>query len=345
MTGFVDGRPSDDAADLLSRRETGRGRGDGLPAPLRARFLAKPRFDLGEVGISDQGCLRTRAPAKVNLTLQVLGRRADGYHELESLVAFAGAADLLELRPGPDLGLTVEGPTAGAAGPTGDNLVLKAARGLAGRLPGLKLGTFHLTKRLPAAAGIGGGSSDAAGALRLLARLNGLPADHPAVIEAARETGADVPVCLDPRARMMRGAGEEVGSALSLLPLAALLINPGVAVPTGAVFQRLGLAPGDAMPEREPRRVRHDQGPTTDAILATIRSLSNDLEAPALALAPVIGVALDRLRGADGCRLARMSGSGATVFGLFDDCHAAARAASAVRAEQPRWWVKPTLLR
>ncbi len=154
--------------------------------------------------------LATRAPAKINLTLHVLGRRpGDGYHALESLVVFAGASagDLLTLEPGPALDLAVTGPTAGPAGPTGDNLVMRAARHLAAEIDGLTMGRFRLVKRLPVAAGIGGGSSDAAAALRLLGRLNGLSPDHPALMEAARRTGADVPVCLDPRARMMRGAG------------------------------------------------------------------------------------------------------------------------------------------
>jgi len=134
-----------------------------------------------------------RAPAKINLTLHIRGRRSDGYHALESLVAFAGASDGLRLEPGPNLHLSVDGPTAGLAGEGGDNLVIRAARLLAERVEGLRVGSFSLTKRLPVAAGIGGGSSDAAAALRLLARLNDLPSSHPAIQEAARLTGADVP--------------------------------------------------------------------------------------------------------------------------------------------------------
>src|SRR4051794_31128949 len=151
--------------------------------------------------------LATRAPAKINLTLHVLGRRADGYHQLESLVAFAGIGDDLQLVPASRLSLQVAGPTAALAGSDADNLVLKAAHLLAERVTGLRTGAFHLTKRLPVAAGIGGGSSDAAAALRLLARLNDLPLSHPALQDAARLTGADVPVCLEPKARMMRGIG------------------------------------------------------------------------------------------------------------------------------------------
>src|SRR4051812_41484864 len=151
--------------------------------------------------------LATRAPAKVNLTLHVLGRRADGYHALESLVAFAGVGDSIALTPGDALDLVAEGETADRTGPAESNLVVKAARALAERIDGLRWGAFRLVKRLPVAAGLGGGSSDAAAALRLLARLNGLPLRHPALREAACATGADVPVCLEARARMMTGAG------------------------------------------------------------------------------------------------------------------------------------------
>ncbi|WP_262272955.1 4-(cytidine 5'-diphospho)-2-C-methyl-D-erythritol kinase [Microvirga yunnanensis] len=283
--------------------------------------------------------LATRAPAKINLTLHVLGRRADGYHALESLVAFAGTGDDLRLAPGAVLALAVDGPTAALAGSGADNLVLKAARLLAERLEGLRLGTFHLTKRLPVAAGIGGGSSDAAAALRLLARLNGLPLSHPAVREAARLTGADVPVCLEPRARMMRGTGAELGAALTLPRLFAVLVNPRVPVETPAVFQALGLQPGQRLagevhPAIEPR-----------GLIDALRAARNDLEPPALRLQPLIGEALGLLGRTTGCRLARMSGSGATVFGLYDGWGTAAEAARTVKHARPDWWVKATSLR
>lgn len=287
--------------------------------------------------------LADRAPAKVNLTLHILGRRAeDGYHALESLVAFAGTADRLTLDPAAPLGLTMSGPTAGPAGPTGDNLVLRAARHLAARVPGLRTGAFHLTKRLPVAAGIGGGSSDAAAALRLLARLNGLSRDDAAVLAAARETGADVPVCLDPRARMMRGVGEQIGAPLGLAPLPAVLINPGVPVPTAPVFKALGLAIGQSLPGADHPVIGEGLGGS--ALVAAIAPARNDLEPPALTVAPVIGTTLDALRD-HGCRLARMSGSGATVFALFADRRQAVRAAAALRAAHPDWWVAPTFLR
>ncbi|MGY2047172.1 4-(cytidine 5'-diphospho)-2-C-methyl-D-erythritol kinase [Methylobacterium sp. JK268] len=290
--------------------------------------------------------LTTRAPAKINLTLHVLGRRpGDGYHALESLVVFAGVGDTLSLTPGPDLALDVSGPTAGPAGPTADNLVLRAAHRLAALVPGLAAGRFSLVKRLPVAAGIGGGSSDAAAALRLLARLNGLPGDHPALIEAARATGADVPVCLAPRARMMRGAGEAVGPALALPGLPAVLINPGVPVETAPVFRALGLAVGEANPAAAVPHPAIGPGLDAAALLGVIAPARNDLEAPALTVAPVIGDTLAALRDRPGCRLARMSGSGATVFGLFAHRTRAAQAARAIAAAHPGWWVRATILR
>ena len=178
------------------------------------------------------------APAKVNLTLRVLGRRADGYHEIESLVAFAGVGDALSFAPGGALALNVRGPSAAQAGATADNLVLKAARALADRLPTVGAGTFDLEKRLPVAAGLGGGSADAAAALRLLARTNNLAPDDPLLYAAARATGADVPVCLDPRTRLMRGIGEVLFGPFTLPPLQGVLVNPGVALATKAVFAR-----------------------------------------------------------------------------------------------------------
>ena len=267
------------------------------------------------------------------------GGALDGYHELESLVAFAGVGDRLEFTPGERLWLTLEGPTAPDAGPGDDNLVLRAARALAERVPGLKLGRFRLIKALPVAAGLGGGSSDAAAALRALAALNGLALDDERMFEAARATGADVPVCLDPRARVMTGVGDRVGPALGLAPLPALLVNPGVAVPTPRVFAALGLARGE----------RSGFGPTPAPEpggdpLAALRTGRNDLQAPAQSIAPEIAEVLASLS-ASGASLARMSGSGATCFALYPDRHAAARAARALQAARPRWWVRATYLR
>jgi 4-diphosphocytidyl-2-C-methyl-D-erythritol kinase len=284
-----------------------------------------------------------RAPAKINLTLHVLGRRGDGYHELESMVAFAGAGDLLRFEPGEVLGLTVSGPNAGSVGPEADNLVLRAVRELASRVNGLHAGWFYLLKRLPVASGIGGGSSDAAAALRLLARHNGLAAGDERVVGAARATGADVPVCLDPRARMMSGAGERLGGPLGPVPLFAVLVNPGVEVPTRAVFARLGLQHG-ASTGSGPHPIVPAAADRA-ALLALLKKGRNDLEDAACSFAPVIVDVLAVLRAAKGSRIARMSGSGATCFALFENCRQAARAARAIGRDHPGWWVKPTVLR
>lgn len=286
--------------------------------------------------------LRTRAPAKINLTLRIVRRRTDGFHDLASLVVFSGAADLLSLTPDVALSLAVKGRTAAAAGPDADNLVLRAARAFAAELPGARLGAFLLEKRLPVAAGLGGGSSDAAAALRLLGRLNGLAADDPRLFAAARATGSDVPVCLDPRARLMEGVGDVLSPPLALPPLAGVLVNCGVAVPTAAVFRQLALAPGAAF-----------DGPSLPAVLPTgraelmaaIAAVPNDLEPPAMVVAPKIAAVIDHLAAQPEARMVRMSGSGATVFALTDDCRAAASLARRVLATEPGWWVKPTILR
>ena len=281
------------------------------------------------------------APAKVNLTLRVLGRRADGYHEIESLVAFAGVGDALSFAPGGALALNVRGPSAGEAGAIADNLVLKAARALADRLPTVGAGTFDLEKRLPVAAGLGGGSADAAAALRLLARTNNLAADDPLLYAAARATGADVPVCLDPRTRLMRGIGEILSSPFKLPPLQGVLVNPGVALATKAVFARwkppaAPIVPADltvltAMSKR-------------DQLVRFLLSQANDLESAAIALAPVVADVLLALSSQPRCELARMSGSGATCFAVFASAVDAIKAAEAIHAEYPNWWVRATAL-
>ena len=281
-----------------------------------------------------------KAPAKVNLTLHVLGRRADGYHEIESLVAFAGVGDALSFTPGRALALTVGGPTAAAAGDTADNLVLKAARALAEQVEGLQLGRFALSKRLPVAAGLGGGSADAAAALRMLARSSRLAPDDPRLLQAARATGADVPVCLDPRPRLMRGIGDILSEPLDLPKLAAVLVNPGVAVPTREVFAALKLPAGSVA--ASPPGSAPSLGATS--LADAIANGRNDLELPAIELQPVIADVLAVLRKLPGCRLSRMSGSGATCFGLFDSTAAATAAARTLRIGYPAWWVRPTVL-
>lgn len=284
-----------------------------------------------------------RAPAKINLTLRVLGRRMDGFHELESLVAFAGVCDLVSLDPDKPFGLVVEGPTAEAAGPDSDNLIIRAARALKKRVPDLKLGQFALKKRLPVGAGVGGGSSDAAAALRLLAQLNGLHLHDPRIHEAAAETGSDIPVCLTPTARIFRGRGDHVGPRIALPVMAAVLVNPGVHISTPDVFRALKLEPGSAGPSQG-RGVEKFEGDLA-ALAALFDRDANDLEPAARALSPAVTAALDAVKAAPDARFVRMSGSGSTVFGLFDSCRHAARAAKVIKAGHPEWWVKPTVLR
>jgi 4-diphosphocytidyl-2-C-methyl-D-erythritol kinase len=276
-----------------------------------------------------------KAPAKVNLTLRVLGRRADGYHEIESLVGFADVGDALTLSPGGALALAVGGPTGPAAGDVADNLVLKAARALAERVADLKLGRFSLSKRLPVAAGLGGGSSDAAAALRLLASANGIARDDPRLMQAAVATGADVPVCLDPRTRRMGGIGEILSDPLDLPRLPAILVNPGVAVSTRDVFAALRLPP--IATAAQASRL-------AGTLLDEIANGRNDLEAPAIELEPAIAELLAVLGRLPGCRLARMSGSGATCFGLFESTRAATVAGRTLRVGYPGWWVRATVI-
>ena len=280
------------------------------------------------------------APAKVNLTLRVLGRRADGYHDLESLVTFADFGDRLTLSPGAPLRLTLGGPRAAQLGGGADNLVFKAVQALNARAPGLVLGAFHLDKHLPVAAGIGGGSADAAAALRLLARSNGIAPDDPRLHDAACATGADVPVCLDPRTRLMRGIGEKLSPALALPRQHAVLVNPGVALATRAVFA--GWTPGQKPAGLlDVASLANLDG---ERLLRLLAAQSNDLEPAAIELAPAIADALTALRALSGCRFARMSGSGATCFGIFDAAGAAHNAAAALSGKFPQWWVRACAL-
>jgi 4-diphosphocytidyl-2-C-methyl-D-erythritol kinase len=281
------------------------------------------------------------APAKVNLTLRVLGQRSDGYHEIESLVAFAEFGDTLSFSPGGELALTMRGPNAADAGEDADNLVLKAARALAARVAGIGLGAFELDKRLPVAAGLGGGSADAAAALRLLARANNLPVDDGRLHDAARTIGADVPVCLDPRPRLMRGVGEILSAPLRLPPLPAVLANPGIALPTKSVFAAWKGAASEALPLDVTAAAKIGNREEYLQLLAT---QSNDLEAAAIAIEPAVGEVLAGLRTLDGCRLARMSGSGATCFALFSSAAAAIEAAKALSSKYPHWWVRASAL-
>jgi len=285
--------------------------------------------------------LRDLAPAKINLFLHVLGRRADGYHSLESLVSFADIGDDLALDPGPALSLVIDGPMAAGLAAEDDNLVLRAGRLFAEAFPEAGTGRFHLTKNLPVASGIGGGSSDAAAALRLLASANKIEPFDPKIMNCARALGADVPVCLETRPRLMRGIGHELGPVLSFLDQPAVLINPGVALETRAVFAALGLKPGE----------RHIPPGTVDIPIAGMGALlrlrtasRNHLEPPARKLASKISRVIDALDRQPGCQLARMSGSGATCFALFPSLAAAKAAEAALSVTQPRWWVRAATL-
>ncbi len=283
------------------------------------------------------------APAKINLALHILGRRTDGYHDLESLVAFASVGDRLTLVPGEKLTLTITGPMAAGLTNDGDNLILKVARALAARKPGLKSGAFTLEKNLPVASGIGGGSADAAAALRLLAKANGISLADSDLMTVARETGADVSVCVESKARIMRGVGEALDVPLTLLPLPAVLINPGIGVATAAVFQALALEKGASFrPERTPAL---PEMPRFDHVVELLQSCRNDLEAPAISLEPIIKTMLGALSATPHCRLGRMSGSGATVFGLYPDMGAADNAAMLLAKSHPDWWIMSTQFR
>jgi 4-diphosphocytidyl-2-C-methyl-D-erythritol kinase len=279
--------------------------------------------------------------AKVNLTLRVVGRRVDGYHDLESVVAFADCADLLMLEVGGELHLTCTGPLAAACGETADNLVLKAAQLLAERVPGLKVGRFTLDKVLPVAAGIGGGSADAAAALRLMAQANGLAPDDARLAEVALETGADVPVCLLSHACDMTGVGETL-LPLDLPELPCVMVNPNVGVATRDVFAALGLRNGELLVGATDV-IESPAWPEKGASIADwVEALSlvpNDLEAPAKRIQPVIGEVLAALGAASGALMARMSGSGATCFALFSGATDAKAAAERIRRDHPAWWV------
>jgi 4-diphosphocytidyl-2-C-methyl-D-erythritol kinase len=281
-----------------------------------------------------------RAPAKINLSLRVIGRRADGYHELESCVAFAGLCDWLGFEPGDDLSLEVLGPRAAEVGPVDENLVLRAARSLSTRVTKLRLGRFRLIKRLPIAGGLGGGSADAAAALRLLAAQAGLSVDDPRVRASACATGADVLVCLSQQARIMKGIGDQLGPPIPLPDIFAVVVNPQVQVLTPQVFAALDLAPR-SKPEYPAQSFRATE-PDTAAFLDFLSLCRNDLEAAAIRVAPPIAAVLERLSQIPGAWMTGMSGSGATCFALFGDRRSASTARRIVAAEQPGWWVEAT---
>jgi 4-diphosphocytidyl-2-C-methyl-D-erythritol kinase len=269
------------------------------------------------------------ARAKVNLALHVVGRRADGYHLLDSLVAFADFGDVVTVEPAPSLSLSITGPMAAGLSAGSDNLVLKAAQML-----GSPLGAaITLEKRLPIASGIGGGSADAAATMQALGALWGCALPDAGQVLAL---GADVPVCLAGQSCRMAGIGDQI-SPIALPPAHLVLVNPGVGLSTAAVFGALLCRDNPPLPPAAPM-------PDAVALAAYLGHCRNDLEAPALSLVPQIGAVLAALQGQKGCLLARMSGSGATCFGLFASASAAVAAATALRAQSGAWWVQATTM-
>lgn len=281
--------------------------------------------------------LRVHAPAKLNLFLHVGDKRPDGYHALQSLVAFAEAADVLEIVPASELSLSLSGPFA-AQIPRGiANLVFQAARSLSELCSDAPSGAaIVLEKNLPVAAGIGGGSADAAATLRALNILWQLDRTEDDLVDLARALGSDVPACVLSRPCWMEGRGEHVSATGPLPPLDLVVVNPGVLLPTAAVFASLNARTGTSA-MAPPGRIA-----TLWDLVAYLEDSGNDLEAPATHLQPDIDHVLEALHHEPGCVFAQMSGSGATCFGLFNDREYAEGAAGRIAQEHPHWWVKPT---
>jgi 4-diphosphocytidyl-2-C-methyl-D-erythritol kinase len=279
------------------------------------------------------------ARAKVNLTLVVRGRRTDGYHELESLVTFAEASDVVTIETDAAAGrLTVSGPSAPDI--HGENLLGRTMALLRDADPHLRIGAVHLHKNLPVAAGLGGGSADAAALLRAVRRANPERTVAFDWLDIAARLGADVPVCFHGGPALMWGKGERIAPLQSLPALDAVLVNPRRPLPTGSVFAGLGRSAADAdAPAPTPPAFADLPG-----LLDYMRAHGNDLEAPACALLPAIGEIRALLAAQPDCRFAAMSGSGPTCFGLFSSRDAARGAAAAIAAAKPAWWVKPTVL-
>jgi 4-diphosphocytidyl-2-C-methyl-D-erythritol kinase len=279
------------------------------------------------------------APAKVNLTLEIKGKRADGYHELESLVLFADFGDRLEFHPHEPASLSLNGPFASEL-EAGGNLVERAAAAFARHIGAETRGAFQLNKQLPVAAGLGGGSSDAAAALRLLRRAHGVPESVTDLLPLARELGADTSCCLLARAALMSGLGERLRPLAPVTPIPALLVNPLRPLATSDVFRALAapMLKGTPAPSLAPALT------STEDVFAYALARRNDLEVPAMALLPVIGEILAALTAAPGSLLTRMSGSGPTCFALFAKMEEAEAAAAAITRREPNWWIRPVRL-
>jgi 4-diphosphocytidyl-2-C-methyl-D-erythritol kinase len=281
--------------------------------------------------------VRELAHAKVNLTLKVLGRREDGYHDLESLVTFADLHDAVTLEPGAGGGVTVSGPFASYIG--GENLLVRAMTLLRRADASLQLGSVRLVKNLPVAAGLGGGSADAAAFLRAVRQENADRAGSVAWLDIAARLGADVPVCLGARPALLSGLGDKLAPA-SLPAVSAVLVNPRVPLATADVFKALGAAPAASAR----RRSAAPELPRLADVIAYMRAHGNDLERPAMALVPAIGDVKAALEAEPECRYAAMSGSGPTCFGIFADQGQAADAARRIAGIHADWWVRATVL-
>lgn len=273
------------------------------------------------------------ARAKVNLYLHITGKRADGYHLLDSLVVFADTGDEISLAPADELSLTIDGPLADGLAAGSDNLVLRAAHALRDLTNGRSGAAIRLTKNLPVASGIGGGSADAAATLSGLCALWDVAPERAVLHGIAARLGADVPVCLDGAASFVGGIGEELAPARGLPPAWLLLANPRIATPTPAVFKARRGPFSKAARWSEPPRDFAD-------FAARLRSCGNDLTEAAIGVTPAIRDVLVALAALPCCVLARLSGSGATCFGLFADEAGARAAEGELRAARPDWWVK-----
>ena len=284
--------------------------------------------------------LRENARAKLNLSLEVLGRRVDGFHEISSLVAFATVGDVVSLQPSDTLALSADGPFARDL--SGDNLVLQAAEAVHASFPSLRLGHFHLSKELPIASGIGGGSADAAAALRLIAAANGGTPTCDDLLAIAASLGSDVPVCVASRPTLMTGRGECLLAVRRFPSCGIVLCNPGVPLSAAEIYMAvnaeplgIGVADIDAPP---------DFAGSFDALLDYLKMRPNDLQRPAMKRAPTIGGVLAALEALPGAGLARMSGSGATCFALFQTEAEADHGACRLASAHPDWWVAPSSL-
>lgn len=279
------------------------------------------------------------ACAKVNLALHVIGRRPDGYHDLDMLIAFANVGDTVTIARSAQDQFDIDGPTAGGLDIASDNLVLRTLHGFRQLSGQTEPVAIHLEKRLPIASGIGGGSADAAATLRGLCRLYARPTDDPALAALALSLGADVPMCLDGRPAHVTGVGERITPTSGRLAFGLLLVNPRVGVSTPAAFRELQRRDNPPLPALPAF--------STAVELATFLAAEtrNDLEPAAKTIAPIVGDVLAALSALPGIRLARMSGSGATCFGLFDDRAAAETAGERLAVRHPDWWIAPTAAR